>query len=88
MAAKGSISDTRGLSVRFPRFVRIRDDKNIEDATRSSMLAELWRRQDGLGKGKEKKGGKGGAGADDGDLVDAEVAESDVEDEYSDEEGD
>ena len=33
----------RGLSLRFPRFLRRRDDKSPEDASSVAFLAQLWR---------------------------------------------
>jgi DNA ligase-1 len=44
-AAIGLVSEERGLSLRFPRFLRVRDDKSIEEATTSDYLALLWRKQ-------------------------------------------
>ncbi|KAF8758766.1 DNA ligase [Rhizoctonia solani] len=69
-ASKGFVAGDRGLSLRFPRFIRVREDKALNDASTPEFLAGLWRKQ----------GGKGG-GADEGDLVDAsseeELAEED-----------
>lgn len=45
-AAIGLVSEERGLSTRFPRFLNLREDKSIEEATTSDYLAELFRRQE------------------------------------------
>lgn len=60
-AAIGLVSEERGLSLRFPRFLRKRDDKSIEEASTSEDLANLYR--------KQASGGKPGAKDDmDGDF--------------------
>jgi len=45
-AAIGLVSDEKGLSLRFPRFLKKRDDKGIEEASTSEFLAGLWRKQE------------------------------------------
>ncbi|KPM40891.1 hypothetical protein AK830_g5647 [Neonectria ditissima] len=45
-AAIGLISDERGLSLRFPRFMKKREDKGIDEASTNEFLAGLWRKQD------------------------------------------
>ena len=44
-AAIGLVSEERGLSLRFPRFLKTRDDKSIEEASTAEFLAGLWRKQ-------------------------------------------
>ncbi|EED19923.1 DNA ligase I, putative [Talaromyces stipitatus ATCC 10500] len=44
-AAIGLVSEERGLSLRFPRFLRVREDKSIDEASTSDYLASLYRKQ-------------------------------------------
>jgi DNA ligase-1 len=46
LAALGLVSEQRGLSMRFPRFLKVREDKGIDEASTSDFLAELWRKQE------------------------------------------
>lgn len=48
-AAIGLISEDRGLSTRFPRFLKKREDKGIEEASTSDFLAGLYRKQEAKG---------------------------------------
>ncbi|KAI0361577.1 ATP-dependent DNA ligase [Trametes cingulata] len=61
-AAQGLVEE-RGISLRFPRFIRVREDKAADDATGPEQIAEMYQRQ-ALAQSKGKKGK--GADADDG----------------------
>ncbi|KAF2658113.1 ATP-dependent DNA ligase [Lophiostoma macrostomum CBS 122681] len=45
-AAIGLVSDERGLSTRFPRFLKVREDKSIDEATEAADLAAMYRKQE------------------------------------------
>ncbi|KXN91067.1 DNA ligase 3 [Leucoagaricus sp. SymC.cos] len=51
VAAKGLVSTSRGLSLRFPRFLKIRGDKSVEQASTPEFLATIWNRQQGSHRG-------------------------------------
>ena len=52
-AAIGLVSDERGLSTRFPRFLKVREDKSIDEATEAAELATLYRKQEAKVVNKE-----------------------------------
>ncbi|KAG6890419.1 hypothetical protein C0995_008773 [Termitomyces sp. Mi166 len=60
-AAQGLVEE-RGISLRFPRFIRIRDDKDADDATSPEQIAEMYERQ----ALAQSNGRKKGVDADDG----------------------
>jgi DNA ligase-1 len=49
----GLVSEERGLSTRFPRFLRVRADKGVEEATEVNELVDLYWKQEAK---VEKKG--------------------------------
>ncbi|KAL0956365.1 hypothetical protein HGRIS_002513 [Hohenbuehelia grisea] len=78
VAALGLVNSSRGLSLRFPRFIRVRDDKLIDQASTHHFLAGMWKSQEAKGVRTT------GAENDEGDLVDVEIYSEAEEEEIDD----
>ncbi|KAL1752714.1 ATP-dependent DNA ligase [Schizophyllum commune] len=79
VAAKGLVSDSRGLSLRFPRYIKSREDKGIEEATTASQVARMYQQQQARGIDD--------GGNDEGDLLDVDVDVDEEDEEHSDSAG-
>jgi len=67
-AAIGLVQEDKGLSLRFPRFMKKREDKGIDEASTNEFLAKLWEKQEAKGPSTSKSGAEGGMEADEDDL--------------------
>lgn len=62
-AAVGMVDPAKGIALRFPRFLRVRDDKGPEDATNATQIAQMYNDQASV------QGSKKSAADDDDDWL-------------------
>mmetsp|Transcript_107650 Transcript_107650/g.332526 ORF Transcript_107650/g.332526 Transcript_107650/m.332526 type:complete len:782 (-) Transcript_107650:19-2364(-) len=62
-SAMGIKADGKGIGLRFPRFLRVREDKSPEESTGPDQIVEMFEAQASV-----SKDGRGGGGGDDFDF--------------------
>jgi DNA ligase-1 len=61
----GRVEANRGIGLRFPRYIRDREDKRAEGATTAEQIVDMFHNQGHAGEGNGNGGEEGGDGDDD-----------------------
>lgn len=78
-AGAGLLDGGRGISLRFPRFIRVRDDKDVEDATGSDEIVEAFLRQGAVSNNTQEEGKEEEEEADMEETVEETEDEKDIQ---------
>ncbi|KAK3349031.1 ATP-dependent DNA ligase [Lasiosphaeria hispida] len=70
-AAIGLVQEDKGLSLRFPRFIKKREDKGIDEASTNEFLANLWMKQEAKAPTVDRKAGDSEIYVEEDDLMES-----------------